>query len=346
MPFYPALPRYEPQQSGVSALIGGVGAGQQIYNNALQSRRIQSALETEERQKAGLKEFGQTRDIESLWKYSPELAVDMQSKIQKMDEAKQASMLKQMTVGLDMADKYMPYIAATAKTNPGQAQELWNEMLGKAKDMGFNMPAGLEKLTPETFSGVQQMMMDMKSLPALIGAQSRIKAAEIAGQTRMGAAEASAAGRLKAAEIHADATKAAKEDKYTFSKFSADYDAAHPGASFDDKWNAYKQKEGKHYSMEEQNKVLMDKVMGVINGPPPNALRKDWEKASPEEKQAILKREMDVLRPAVFPESSKITAPKPTAGKAGFQGPGRYKGPDGKPVAIRTTEEYNKVFGK
>lgn len=109
MPFYPALPRYEPQQSGMSALIGGIGAGQELYSRNLINQARSLALDRERGRQSALESYSQSKDPTELMKYDPEL-------VMKLDKAGQ----ERLSAGIELFDKISPYLEA----NPGN-NEMW-----------------------------------------------------------------------------------------------------------------------------------------------------------------------------------------------------------------------------
>ena len=300
-----------------SSLISGVGAGEQLQASGLKRQAAQMELNREKEMAGALQEYKQTNDPSAFKGVNPELAIKLQDHLdQQTPEAlkgyeKAANFIQKSRGGIT-PENWPSVVDAIEKQGwvpPGtfpknvNAQRL-NQFMYAAEYTKAHIDALKAKPTVHDFgSSTGEGTQPMQYVPGEgwvpVGPP---KHKEYAPRETPDEAGAKEEARQKVKEKYGTGAG----NKYGFPQFKADYIKEHPDASNDEVWDAFKSggKIGKVYSLEDQNKVLLDKVMSVINGPPPNKIRKEWEAADPTGKQEILKREMDVMRPAVFPDSA------------------------------------------
>lgn len=178
---YPSLP--EPYVTNpIAEGARGLGAGMALQNQALRARTQQFALDEAQNRSRALQEYGQTRDVESLWKYSPETAVQFEKQLMSLEEGRRKVALEKMTGLFDEADKALPWFVSMSKTNPQEAAKWWPQFIGEAKKAGLNVPPGMEVFSPETLQNVYKMKEELKTAAQRVAGQFGLEKARMTGE--------------------------------------------------------------------------------------------------------------------------------------------------------------------
>jgi len=156
----------------------------------------QEALEREQMKQTAAEQFRATGDPATLRGWDPAVAVTIEKQLAGMDKDKQDAAIKQLTAGIDVADKALPYIVAAGRTNPEQAAAMWPEFINDLKRVGLAIPPGMEVYNQDAMTSILKAKEDVKTAVARIGAESRLQAAQLGYAGRMGAAQLGYEGKL------------------------------------------------------------------------------------------------------------------------------------------------------
>src|SRR5574343_1027711 len=210
MPFYPALPEYRPSVRPLdrpfSALIGGIGAAQQMKSQAAETALKREAVERAQRERQAVEQFQKTGDVNNLIGVMPPQQALM---------AKDAHVQQQIQTGLATSqyfDQIKPDL--TWETYPKMRADAIQKFPGLG-EMMFPPPDSIG--SKENFEKWKwekaQKLAQFKALPQVVAAQARLDAAKITAGSRERAAEISAGARLGAATIGAQSREKVAETK-------------------------------------------------------------------------------------------------------------------------------------
>jgi hypothetical protein len=319
MPYYsafPPLPRtgYDP----FGAAIGGFERGLGAYNLALQSGEYQRALQRQQETRGALQQFGQTGDVSALMGVAPEIGM-------RMEAMRSRTLADRVKAAGEYFDVMAPFL--TKESLP----EFYRTLESKfgVPTRGWTVPK-----TDEEFGAILQRMTQLSG---------KLKAGHV-----LVIEDPSSPGGYKVVPTGQYTPHLVREPAPHGIRLYQDPDDPEnvrpfPYGKEPTGWKPYiKEKEGKVLSEEERQMRIADMAFKNIQNNP--VLGQEYANASPERRGEMLKEQaglVEKMYPKATPTRRTRPAPKPT-----FRGPGRYRGPDGKPIEIRTQEEFDKAFSK
>lgn len=164
-------PEFQPMRP-VSALIGGIEAGQKVAGTALDLQEKQRTVQQHKARQSALQEYVKTGDMSTVILADPEFGLKLQAELRKMNSEDRKDRLDAMNKSADFLTKALPFL------NP----QTWPAFVQDASQFPLLRSMIPQNYDPRWHEAAKKGVLDVKTAAATIAGEYRLAAEKTRGE--------------------------------------------------------------------------------------------------------------------------------------------------------------------